>query len=135
MPQSKPTPPSKPTSSSPQPPAVGVPERRVSVQVSQWIGPLPAPQDLAAYQTVDKDAPRMILEEFQKQGAHSRWLAKVGTILDFLLALMPVVILFLFFVAAVYFFVKGNNWAGSAFMAPPVIVAIAKSLNVRKQAE
>ena len=74
----------------------------------------------------------MILHEFQKQGRHTRLVQLTATFLDFILALAPIIILIGVLAASVIFFAKGNNWAGGILAAPPLIVAISKSLPVRK---
>jgi len=118
-----------PQRQSSQPPA---PQSHQIIAASSWHGPLPDPGSLRQFKDIIPDAPQIIFNQFVEQGRHQRWLEKCGSALDFIVALAAVLIILAFALAAFVFFWRGNNVAGAAFMATPVIVALVKMIRARK---
>ena len=91
------------TSNFPQQSSGGNPQPQKSVvKYLHWEGPLPPPQLLQQYRDVAPNAPQLILEAFQKQGNHRRFIEKWMAVSPFLLRISGQIFAFLLVAYGIY---------------------------------
>lgn len=107
---------------------------RLSVEQHTWIGPLPAPADLAEYDSILPGAADRLISMAEDaastqnkvlQDATSAEIdyAKTGQGLAFAITAVA-------FVAAIVFFALGNNYAGTALLSVPVVMLVRAFLRL-----
>lgn len=99
------------------------------------MGPLPAPETLAGYNTVVTGGAERIFKEFEAQSAHRRDIEKRVVVCDNTLSVTGQIIAFiiclLFGGAGVYLIVNGFQWAGT-ILASFDLVGLASAFIIGK---